>query len=199
VPRQLEFFFDFMSPPTYLAWARLPEVLARTGASVTWRPMLTLGLFELTGNRSPRTVPNKAVYGQADLARFARRHGVTLNPNPHMETLKIVPPLRGALLALERDEFPAYARAMFEGMWVAGENIGAAEVWPRLMTAAGLDAGAYREGVERQDIKDHLRANTEEAAARGAFGAPSFFVGDSLFWGQDRLDFVEEALMEQPE
>ncbi|MCC5887869.1 MAG: 2-hydroxychromene-2-carboxylate isomerase [Gammaproteobacteria bacterium] len=198
MPRQLEFFFDFMSPPTYLAWARLPAILERTGASVVWRPMLTLGLFELTGNRSPRTVPNKAVYGQADLARFARRYGVTLNANPHMETLKIVPPLRGALIALEREEFPAYARAMFDGMWVAGENIGAADVWPRLIAAAGLDPEVYREGVERQDIKDQLRANTEEAAARGAFGAPTFFVGETLFWGQDRLDFVEEALMELP-
>lgn len=196
--RQLECFIDFMSPPSYLAWTQIPALLERTGASVIWRPMLTLGLFELTGNRSPRTVPNKAVYGQADLQRFARRYGVTLNANPHMDTLKIIPPLRGGLLALDRGEFDPYARAMFEGMWVAGLNIGADEVWPELLQRAGLDAEAYQRGVATQEIKDRLRANVEEAASRGAFGAPTFFVGDAMFWGQDRLDFVEEALLAMP-
>ncbi|MBI1180799.1 MAG: 2-hydroxychromene-2-carboxylate isomerase [Alphaproteobacteria bacterium] len=192
--KTLEFFFDFMSPPTYLAWTRIPGIVERTGCAVVWRPMLTLGLFQLTGNRPPMTVPNKGKYGQADLQRFARRYGVTLNPNPHMMELKIVPALRGALVAQERGEFEAYARAMFEGMWLKGLNVGADDVWPKLLEDAGLDAAAYQAGIARDDIKEGLKANTQEAADRGAFGAPTFFVDGEMFWGQDRLDFVEEAL-----
>ncbi len=192
--KTLEFFFDFMSPPTYLAWTQMPGIAARTGAEVVWRPMLTLGLFQLTGNRPPMTVPNKGKYSPVDLQRFARRYGVTLNRNPHMMELKIVPPLRGALVAQERGEFAPYAKAMFEAMHVDGLNIGADDVWPQLLEQAGLDAAAYRAGIAREDIKETLKANTQEAADRGAFGAPTFFVGGEMFWGQDRLDFVEEAL-----
>ena len=192
--KTLEFFFDFMSPPTYLAWTQLPGIVARTGADVVWRPMLTLGLFQATGNRPPMTVPNKGKYSGMDLQRFARRYGVPLNPNPHMMTLKIVPPLRGAFVAQERGEFEAYAKAMFEGMHVKGLNIGEADVWPVLLSEAGLDVAAYQAGIEREDIKEKLKANVQEAADRGAFGAPTFFVDGEMFWGQDRLDFVEEAL-----
>lgn len=196
--RELEFFFDFMSPPTYLAWTQMAGLAERTGARVRYRPMLTLGLFQLTGNRSPREVPAKAAWVAKDLQRWARRYGVTLGTNPHMDTLKIVPPLRGALVAEGRGELAPYLKAMFEGMWVEGANIGEAATFERLLKDAGLDPEAYGSGIERADIKDALRANTEEAAARGAFGAPSFFVGDQLFWGQDRLPFVEEALLAMP-
>jgi 2-hydroxychromene-2-carboxylate isomerase len=192
--KTLEFFFDFMSPPTYLAWTQIPGIVARTGCTVVWRPMLTLGLFQLTGNRPPMTVPNKGKYSPVDLQRFARRYGVTLNPNPHMMEVKIVPALRGALVAQERGEFDAYAKAMFEGMWVRSLNIGADDVWPKLLEEAGLDPAAYQAGIAREDIKEGLKANTQEAADRGAFGAPTFFVHGEMFWGQDRLDFVEEAL-----
>lgn len=192
--KTLEFFFDFMSPPTYLAWTQMPKIIERTGCDVVWRPMLTLGLFQATGNRPPMTVPNKGKYSGMDLQRFARRYGVPLNPNPHMMTLKIVPPLRGALVAQERGEFPAYAKAMFEGMHVKQLNIGEADIWPVLLAEAGLDPAAYQAGVEREDVKEKLKANVQEAADRGAFGAPTFFVDGEMFWGQDRLDFVEEAL-----
>ena len=192
--KTLEFFFDFMSPPTYLAWTRMPGIVERTGCEVVWRPMLTLGLFQLTGNRPPMTVPNKGKYGGMDLQRFARRYGVTLNPNPHMAEVKIVPALRGALVAQERGEFEAYAKAMFEGMWLKSLNIGADDVLPKLLQEAGLDVAAYQAGIAREDIKDKLKANVQEAADRGAFGAPTFFVDGEMFWGQDRLDFVEEAL-----
>ncbi len=192
--KTLEFFFDFMSPPTYLAWTQMPKIIARTGCQVVWRPMLTLGLFQATGNRPPMTVPNKGKYSGMDLQRFAKRYGVPLNPNPHMMTLKIVPPLRGAFVAQERGEFEAYAKAMFEGMHVKQLNIGEADVWPVLLKEAGLDPVAYQAGIEREDIKEKLKANVQEAADRGAFGAPTFFVDGEMFWGQDRLDFVEEAL-----
>lgn len=192
--RDFEFFFDFMSPPTYLAYRRLPGLIERTGAQVRMRPMLTLGLHQLTGNRSPRETPNKAAWMARDLQLQARRYGVVLNANSHMDVLKIVPPLRGALVAEELGQMPAYCEAMFRGMWQDDVNIGDADEWSRLISRAGLDPVAFKEGVDRPDIKERLRANTQEAADRGAFGAPSFFVGDVLYWGQDRLDFVEEAL-----
>lgn len=196
--RRLEFFFDFMSPPTYLAYTQMPGLVARTGAEIVWRPMLTLGLFELTGNSGPRAVPNKARWASADIQRFVKRYNVPFVSNPHMDTLKIVPPLRGAFVAQALGVFPAYCDAMFRGMWVEGVNIGEAQTWARLISDAGLDPQAFRDGIERPEIKDALRANNQEAAERGAFGAPSFFVADELFFGQDRLDFVEEALLRLP-
>jgi 2-hydroxychromene-2-carboxylate isomerase len=196
--RELDFFFDFMSPPSYLAYTQMPGLVARTGAKVNWRPMLTIGLLQLAGNRSPREVPAKARWMGADLQRWARHYGVTLGSSSHIDTLKIVPPLRGAFVAAERGETDAYIGSMFRGMWLEDVNIGEPVTWTRLLTEAGLDPAPYRVGVERADVKDALRASTQEAADRGAFGAPSFFVGDELFWGQDRLAFVEEALLARP-
>ena len=192
--RELEFFFDFMSPPTYLAYTQMTGLKARTGATVRMRPMLTLGLHQLTGNRPPGVVPNKGAWMAVDMQRWARRYGVTLNSNPHMNELKIVPPLRGALVAEEMGRMDAYCDAMFRGMWLECVNIGEPEHFARLVGEAGLDLAAVQAGIERSDIKDKLLSNTQEAADRGAFGAPSFFVGDELFWGNDRLEFVEEAL-----
>lgn len=193
--RELEFFFDFMSPPTYLAYTQMPGLKARTGATVRLRPMLTLGLHQLTGNRPPGTVANKGAWMAIDMQRWARRYGVTLNSNPHMNELKIVPPLRGALVAEELGRMEAYCDAMFRGMWLEGVNIGEPVHFARLVAEAGMDPAAMQSGIERSDIKEQLRANTQEAADRGAFGAPTFFVGDELFWGNDRLEFVEEALL----
>jgi 2-hydroxychromene-2-carboxylate isomerase len=183
-----------MSPPTYLAYTQMPGLKARTGSTVRMRPMLTLGLHQLTGNRPPGSVANKGAWMAVDMQRWARRYGVTLNSNPHMNELKIVPPLRGALVADEMGRMDAYCDAMFRGMWLEGVNIGEPEHFARLVIEAGLDVAAVQAAIELSDIKERLRANTQEAADRGAFGAPSFFVGDELFWGNDRLDFVEEAL-----
>lgn len=196
--RELDFYFDFMSPPTYLAYTQMPGLISRTGCTVNYKPMFTIGLHQLTGNRSPREVPNKAAWLGGDLRRWARRYGVTLGSNSHIDTLKIIPPLRGVFVARDRGETDAYIAAMFRGMWVEDANIGEAQTFARLTAEAGLDPAAYAVGIERADVKEALRAGTQEAADRGAFGAPSFFVNGELFWGQDRLEFVEDALREQP-
>jgi 2-hydroxychromene-2-carboxylate isomerase len=193
--RTLEFFFDFMSPPTYLAFTQMQGLIARTGARVIYKPMVTISLLKLTGNRSPREVPAKAAWMARDLQRWARRYGVTLAGNSHIETLRIVPPLRGALVAMEMGAFDAYARAMFRGMFVDDLDIGEPQTFARLIEEAGLDPEAIRAGIERPDIKARLHELTQEAADRGAFGAPAFFVEGELFWGNDRLAFVEEALL----
>lgn len=191
--RTVETFFDFLSPPSYLAWTQMPGVLERTGASVVWRPMFTIGLHQLTENRSPVMVPNKARWIAGDLQRFARRYGVTLNPNPH-GIINILPADRAAALAEKEGVVEQLMATAFPAMWVDGRDLSDPKVLGEVIAAAGLDAARYLAAIETDEVKNLLKQNTQEAADRGAFGAPTFFVSDEMFFGQDRLDFVEEAL-----
>ena len=191
--KTLEFFFDFLSPPSYLAWTQLPGLLERTGANATLRPMFTLGLHELTGNRSPVTVPNKAKWVMGDLQLFANKYGVTLNPNPN-GFINILPADRSAAFAEARGEVEQLAASLYPAMWVDGRDLSDLDVLGELIEAAGLSSTAYLAAIDTDAVKDRLKANTQEAADRGAFGAPTFFVDGQLFFGQDRLDFVEDAL-----
>ncbi len=191
--RTVEIFFDFLSPPSYLAWTQVPGILERTGASAVWRPMFTIGLHQLTENRSPVMVPNKARWIAGDLQRFARRYGVTLNPNPH-GIINILPADRAAALAEKEGVVEQLMATAYPAMWVDGRDLSDPKVLGEVIAAAGLDAARYLAAIETDEVKNLLKQNTQEAADRGAFGAPTFFVGDEMFFGQDRLDFVEEAL-----
>jgi 2-hydroxychromene-2-carboxylate isomerase len=193
VSKTVEIFFDFLSPPSYLAWTQVPGILERTGASAVWRPMFTIGLHQLTENRSPVMVPNKARWIAGDLQRFARRYGVTLNPNPN-GIINILPADRAAALAEREGVVEQLMAAAYPAMWVDGRDLSDPKVLGEVITAAGLDASRYLAAIETDEVKDLLKQNTQEAADRGAFGAPTFFVGEEMFFGQDRLDFVEEAL-----
>jgi 2-hydroxychromene-2-carboxylate isomerase len=189
----IEFFFDFGSPATYLAHTQMPALVARTGATVRYRPMLLGGVFKATGNQSPIMIAAKGTWLGADLERFARRYGVPFNfpPGFPVNTLHL---MRGAVVAEEEDTLQPYVDAVFQAMWVDTKNMTEPGVVGEVLSGAGLDAAHIFERVQEQAIKDKLIANTEEAVKRGVFGAPTFFVGDEMFWGQDRLDFVEEAL-----
>ena len=189
----LEFLFDFGSPTTYLAHKRLPQVLARTGASVEYVPILLGGVFKATGNASPATVPAKGAWMNADLQRFASRHGTPFARNPHfpINTLHL---RRGAAGLQDDTRFMAYVDAVFEAMWLEPKNLGDPAELPPVLARAGLSVDEFRALLEHDDVKDRLKQQTEAAVARGVFGAPTFFVGDAMFFGQDRLDFVEEAL-----
>jgi 2-hydroxychromene-2-carboxylate isomerase len=189
----VEIFFDFLSPPSYLAWTQIPGILERTGATAKWRPMFTLGLHELTGNRSPISVPNKGKWIMGDLQRFARRYGVDFNLNPN-GFFNILPADRAAAVAERDGVVEQLASTMYPAMWVEGRDLSDPAVLKDIIASAGLDADYYLEAIETDEIKDKLKNNTQEAADRGAFGAPTFFVGDEMFFGQDRLDFVEEEL-----
>ena len=192
--KTVEFFYDFMSPPTYVAYTQLPAIAERTCAKILWRPMYTIGLHQLTENRSPMFVPNKAKWVGQDLQRWIKRYDIEFKQNSH-QPVKPVPSLRGALAAVELDVGAAYRDAVFKAMWLEDKNIGDADVLHSIMADAGLDADAILALTGSDHIKQKLVENTQEAADRGAFGAPSFFVDDELYWGQDRLDFVEEALL----
>lgn len=193
--KTLEFFFDLGSPATYLAWTQLPALCERAGAELRYRPMLLGGVFQATGNASPATVPAKGRYMTTDLLRHAHRYDVPFAFNPHfpINTLAL---MRGAIgYQLQRPEdFQRYLNALFKALWVDQRNLGDEQVLATVLTEAGLDADQFRSLITNDQIKNALKANTEEAVRRGVFGAPTFFVDDEMFFGQDRLSFVEDAL-----
>ena len=193
--KSFEFWFDIGSPAAYLAWTQLPALCKETGAQAIYRPMLLGGVFHATGNHSPTEVPAKGSYMLDDLARFARRYGVPFNNNPHfpVNTLMI---MRGAvgLQLREPARFDAYVRAMYEAMWVHAQNLNDPATVGAVLHAAGFDPAAMLALTQDAEVKDRLKAVTQEAVDRGVFGAPVFFAGTQMFWGQDRLDFVKEAL-----
>ena len=193
--KSIEFFFDFGSPTTYLAHTQLPRIAAECNARLVYRPMLLGGVFKATGNHSPVTVPAKGRWMVDDMARWARRYAVPFGFNPHfpVNTLTL---MRGAagLQMRQPEAFGRYVDAVFDAMWVAPRNLGDAAVLATTLGEAGFDAAAFTALVNDPEVKARLVANTEEAVARGVFGAPSCFVGEQLFFGQDRLDFVREEL-----
>lgn len=193
--KSVEFFFDFGSPTTYLAWTQLPRICAEAGAELIYRPMLLGGVFQATGNASPIEVPAKGKHVMLDLQRFAKRYGVPMTFNPHfpINTLGL---MRGAVAVQLRqpERFDDYVKTIFQAMWVDAQNLGDLAVLGKVLAAGGFDPQALLALTGEQEIKDALKATTEEAVKRGAFGAPIMFVGDQMFFGQDRLDFVREAL-----
>ncbi len=194
--RTVEFFFDFGSPTSYLAYRRLAKIAAEAGAEIAWRPMLLGGVFKATGNASPASVPAKSRWMNDDMRRWAERYGVPLRFNPHfpINTLTL---MRGAAAMQLRQpgDFDRYVAVVFRAMWEAPENLGDPAVLSARLTAAGFDAAAFAAHVADPEVKARLVATTEEAVARGVFGAPTFFVGGTMFFGQDRLEFVREALL----
>ena len=194
--RTVEYFFDVGSPTSYLAWTQLPKVAAETGAAIVWRPMLLGGVFKATGNASPVMVPAKGRWMNEDMQRWAARYGVTLRPNPHfpINTLTL---MRGAAGMQMRSpgEFLRYVDVVERAMWESPVNLGDPEVLAATLAGAGFDPAAFAALVADPEVKAKLVATTEEAVARGVFGAPTFFVGDAMFFGQDRLEFVRETLL----
>lgn len=193
--KQVEFFFDVGSPTTYLAWTQLPALCAQAGAELVYRPMLLGGVFQATGNASPATVPAKARYMDVDMARYARRYGVPLASNPFfpINTLLLMRGATGAQLRAP-ERFQAYLRGVFHAMWVEPQNLNDPGTAAAALAAAGFDPAEVLAWAGDAEVKAALRATTEEAVARGAFGAPTMFVGAEMFFGQDRLEFVREAL-----
>lgn len=193
--KQVEFFFDVGSPYSYLAYHQLPKIAQAKGAQIVWRPMLLGGVFQATGNSSPATIPAKGHYSNVDLERWAKHFGVPIQQNPHfpINTLQLMRGAVGMQLRSEA-EFHRYLAAIFSAMFEHPRNLGDLQELAAVLEAAGISPALMLELVQDDRIKQTLRKTTEEAVARGVFGAPTFFVGDEMFWGQDRLHFVEAAL-----
>ena len=193
--KSFEFWFDFGSSASYLAWTQLPALEAATGAQAVFKPMLLGGVFQATGNQSPVSVPAKGKYIWADFERFAKRYGVPFKMNPYFPIMTLLF-MRGAIaLQTKGDErFMDYCKTVFNAIWVESLNMNDPATAAKALSKAGFDAQALVALASEQTTKDALKAATQTAVDRGVFGAPTFFVGDQMFWGQDRLDFVKEAL-----
>ena len=196
-----EFHFDFGSPNAYLSHRVLPQIEQRTGVRFQYVPVLLGGLFKLASNRSPAEayagIPKKQAYEMLEMKRFVQRHGLTkFKRNPHfpVNTLKV---MRGACAAQKLGSFEAYVEAVYAGMWEQGLNLSEDAVIQGVLEAAGLDAMALLAAAQDAEVKAQLLDNTQRSYDRGAFGSPSFFVGEELFFGKDRLRDVEEEIGRQ--
>lgn len=195
---RLEFFYDYSSPWTYLAFTRIEEVCHRAGAELVWKPILVGGIFN-TVNPSvyqarERPVVPKAHYMMKDLADWASFYGIRIRFPPSVFPVNSVKALRGAFVALEHGLISAYSAALFSSYFGEDLDISRDEVLRSIVERVGLDPVEYFEKIARQDHKDRVRANTDECVRRGGFGSPTMFVGDDMYFGNDRLLLVERAL-----
>jgi 2-hydroxychromene-2-carboxylate isomerase len=188
----VEFFFDLGSPWTYVASTQIDGVAARTGALIQWRPFLLGGVFKATGNRSPflEPVPSKLNYQRADMAAWIEHTGIPFN-FPSRFPPNTLLAMRGAVAADRFGRLVPYARAGFRAYFVDDEDISEEAVVLRLAERAGVDADDFRKLLSDPGVKETLKRNSEEAVARGAFGAPTFFWGGRMFFGNDRLALLE--------
>lgn len=192
-----EFLFDFASPNAYLAHKLVPNIQDRTGATFEYTPVLLGGLFKLTGNQAPMFafsgIPNKLAYERLEMQRFIERHNVPFAMNPHfpINTLLL---MRMATAAAMDGELKPFVDAAFHLMWEKPQKMDDPEIAVASLQGAGIDADSLHRRSQDADVKAKLLASTEDAAARGAFGIPTFFVGDKIYFGKDRLRDVEEAL-----
>ena len=193
--KQVEFYFDVGSPYSYLAYHQLQKIARDKGAQILWRPMLLGGVFQATGNHSPAQIPLKSEHLNVDLARWARYFGVPFAQNPFfpINTLQL---MRGATGLQMRDEaaFGRYLAEVFDAMFHQPRDLQQPEEVVRVLKKAEIDPEMFMALIQDPEVKDELKRATQQAVARGVFGAPTFFVGDEMFWGQDRLQFVEQAL-----
>ena len=193
--KQVEFYFDVGSPYSYLAYHQLQKIARDKGALILWRPMLLGGVFQATGNHSPAQIPLKSEHLNVDLARWARHFGVPFAQNPFfpINTLQL---MRGATGLQMRDEsaFGRYLAEVFDAMFHQPRDLQQPEEVVRVLKKAEIDPEMFMALIQDPEVKDELKRATQQAVARGVFGAPTFFVGDEMFWGQDRLQFVEQAL-----
>jgi len=197
VAKSFEFVFDFGGPNSYLAYKMLPDLCARTGAEVVYVPILLGGLFKLTNNQAPMMryaeTPAKQKYEMLEFQRFVKAYAIPFKMNPRfpLNTLYV---MRGAIAAQRLACFAPYMDAVMAAIWYDGADMGDLNVVRDVLDKAGLDSAALLALADNPEVKANLVANTEAAAKRGAFGVPTFFVGEEMFWGKERLGQVEAAL-----
>jgi len=189
--KRVTFYFDLASPYSYLAATQLEGLAARTGAEVQWRPIFLAAVFTAVGATKADSSSQKRSWQRRDLARWAQRYGVpwkmaTRFPQNTVKAMR--------LILLDETRAAAVALAGFRALWIDDRDLGHADTLRDIAVAGGLDPETALPAIEEAAIKERLRANTDEAIAHGAFGAPAFVVDGELFWGNDRLSFVEEAL-----
>ncbi|MFJ2684139.1 2-hydroxychromene-2-carboxylate isomerase [Pseudomonas sp. NPDC087342] len=193
--KTVEFYFDLGSPATYLAYTQLPKICAQTGSQLIYIPMLLGGVFKATGNASPAMIPAKGRYMFQDLDRYAKRYDVPLKYNPHfpINTLLLMRAVTGVQLR-QPERFQDFIDCLFTALWVEGRGLDDPATVAAVLKENDFDPNEVLALTADEEVKAALKDNTEKAVQRGVFGAPSMFIDNQLFFGQDRLDFVLEAL-----
>ncbi len=192
--KKLEFYFDVASPPSYIAHRRLPALVERTGAALILKPVLVGGVFKLSGNAAPVSVPAKKAYMmRVELPCLARQCGIALDFDSRapFDSLNL---MRGAVVADELGGLAEYATALFRATWATARDMSDPTAVADVLDAAGFDPGVIFTRIRERTIKDRLIAATEAAVDRGVFGVPTFFIGTEMYFGQDRLDVIETEL-----
>jgi 2-hydroxychromene-2-carboxylate isomerase len=195
VSTQIDFHFDFISPYSYLANAVLPRLAARHSASIRYRPLQLRELMQLVGNR-PTTIEcrNKGLYAITDVGRWASRYQVKFSPSPYWQGIDFGELGRGALAAIDQGRGAAYIDAVWAALYGESLDLGQRAVLLRVLDQAGFDGAALLRQAGGSDYAARLRDNTAVAAEKGVFGSPTIFLGKEMFFGNDRLDFLETAL-----
>ena len=200
-PLKVEFHFDFGSPNAYLAGLVLPEIEQRTGVKFDYVPVLLGGVYKATGNMSPgeslRGIKNKPEYNALETERFLRRHNIAKfksNPFFPVNTLML---MRGVVAAQFEGLFESYFRAAYHHMWVEPKKMDDPQIFRDAFLSSGIDIDRLIARAQQDDVKKKLIDNTQNAVARGEFGSPTFFVGDEMFFGKDKLREVEDEIVEQ--
>ena len=195
---KVEFHFDFGSPNAYFAHAIIPAIETRTGATFNYVPVLLGGVFKLTNNQAPmvqfKDIKNKLEYQRLETQRFIKKHGLNrfrMNPHFPVNTVQI---MRGAVAAEMDGRLAAYVDAVFRHMWEEGKKMDDPEIIRAALDASGLDGTRTLQRIQEPAVKDRLLKNTEGSVARGNFGSPTFFVGEEMFFGKDRLGDVEREI-----
>lgn len=193
--KDVRFFFDVGSPASYLAWTQLPGICEKAGARLIYKPMLLGGVFQATGNASPATIPAKGRHINHDYVRHARKYGVPFVINPHFPiiTLFLMRVITGVQLR-EPDRLQDLLRTIFKAMWIDGLNLNEPELTAKTLADAGFDPAALQALAADPEVKAALKTATDEAVSLGVFGAPTTFVGEEMFFGQDRLDMIRDEL-----
>lgn len=193
--KSVEFYFDLGSPYSYLAYYRLLQMAEQQEIQIVYKPILLGGVFKATGNRSPIEVPVKGVYSILDMQRWAEYYQIQMQMNPHfpMNTLTLMRILTGVQL-LHLEKFEQVLKLLFDAMFGTPQNLNEPTVLAEVLKPSGFSVEDIMSMVQSEVVKQKLITETEQAIQRGIFGAPTFFVGDEMYWGQDRLHFVEQAL-----
>ncbi len=190
--KTVTFCFDFGSPYSYLAYNYLSPI-KETGARIDLKPVLLGGIFKATGNQPPATVQKKGEYMFKDIQRWSNKLDISFKMNPYFPILT-VPHMRGAILAQKKNILEDYMQSMFDSMWLKGLNLNDQEILTKVASESGIDPNDFAEGISSDEIKDELRLNTQFAIDKGAFGVPTYFFENEMFWGIDSIKFLLESL-----
>ena len=190
--KTVTFCFDFGSPYSYLAYNYL-SVIKEAGAEIEIKPVLLGAIFKATGNQPPATVQKQDQYMFNDIQRWAEKLDLKFKMNPFFPILT-VPHMRGAILAQKNDILEKYMQCMFDSIWVKALNLNDQEILTKVASESGMDPNDFAEGISSDETKDSLRSNTQFAIDKGAFGVPTYFLENEMFWGIDSIKFLIDSL-----